>query len=343
MKSGKVGFSILTLALTMLCLPTLVFAGEGDRLERSYDLGRGGSVILQNVTGDISVKGWGKDRVEMTAKHAGGPKKDLNEVVLITQTNGNLIITTSGEKSFNLFGSSRTSVSYRLLVPGSSHLKVETVSGDAKIQDFTGTLEVKTVSGDIRILDTKSRVKCKTISGDIHLKHIVGDTELITTSGDLTVQDLKGSFDAESVSGDMALKKMIGNLDIKTTSGEIVVRDLKGSYEAESVSGDMDVDSFSEAEKIEIETVSGDVSMAGILAPNVSYTVSSHSGDINFKIPKGSDFELQTRTSTGHMACDFELKAYGNIDRGQLQGIVGKGGASLSISTFNGDIRVNRR
>ena len=135
---------------------------------------------------------------------------------------------------------------------------------------------------------------------------------------------------------------MIGNVDIKTTSGEIRVRNLKGSFEAESVSGDMNVDSFSEAEKIEIETVSADISMAGILTPNGSYTVSSHSGDITFKIPDGSDFELQTRTSTGDMACDFEVKAYGDIDRGRLRGIVGKGGASLDFSTFSGDIRVKQ-
>lgn len=343
MKSGKVCFSILTFAVILLCVPSLIFASAKDRLEKSYSLERGGRVILQNVAGDIFVKGWGKDQVELTAMHAGGPKKDLNEVVHITQTDGNIRITTSSDKSFSLFGLTRTSVYYELLVPDSTHLKVETVSGNAEIHDFSGALEVKTVRGDIRIIEAKSRVKCKTISGNIHLEHIIGDTELITTSGDLMVHDLEGSFDAESVSGDMVLKKIIGNTDIKTTSGEIGVRNLKGSFEAESVSGDIDVASFSQAEEIEIETVSGDISIEGILSPNGSYTMISHSGDIKLEIPKSSDFELQIRTSTGDMACDFELKVYGKIDRKQLQGIVGKGGASLNISTFSGDIHVNRR
>ena len=343
MKSGKAGFSILIFAVMMLCVPSLIFAGAEDRLEKSYGFKRGGRVNLQNVTGDISVKGWGKDQVEITAMHAGGPKKDLNEVVHITQTNRNIRITTSSDKSFSLFGSTRTSVRYELLVPHSIHLKVETVSGNAKFNDFSGALEVKTVSGDIRVVEAKSRVKCKTISGNIRLEHIIGDTELTTTSGDLMVYDLEGSFDTESVSGDMVLKEMTGNADIKTTSGDIGVRNLKGSFDAESVSGDMDIESFSQAERIEIETVSGDISMEGILGPNGFYTLTSHSGDIALTIPKNSDFELQTGTSTGDMACDFELKVYGEIDHNQLQGIVGKGGASLNISTYSGDIHINRR
>ena len=333
---------MLIFAVMMLCVPSLIFAGAKDRLEKSYGFERGGRVNLQNVAGDIFVKGWGKDQVEITAMHAGGPKRDLNEVVHITQTNGNIRITTSSDKSFTLFGSTRTTVHYELLVPDSTHLKVETVSGNAEIRDFGGALEVKSVSGDIRIIKAKSSVKCKTISGDINLKHVVGDTELVTTSGDLTVQDLKGSFDAESVSGDMVLKKMIGNEDIKTTSGEIAVQNLKGSFEAASVSGDMDIESFSKAEKIEIETVSGDISMEGILDPNGSYTLTSHSGDIGLKISKRSDFELQTGTTSGDVACDFALKVYGEIDGKQLQGIVGKGGANLYISTYSGDIRVRK-
>ncbi len=343
MESGKVSFSILMFAVLLLCVPSLIFAGAKDRLEKSYGFKRGGRVHLQNVGGDILVKGWGKDRVEIKAAHAGGPKKDLNEVVRITQQNGMIRITTSSDKRFSFFGSTRTSVHYELFVPDSTRLKVETVSGNAEIHDFGGSLEVKTVSGDIRIIEVKSRVKCKTISGDIYLEHIIGNTELITTSGDLTVHSLEGSLDAESVSGDMGFKKIIGNTGIKTTSGEIAVRNLKGSFEAESVSGDIHMKSFSRGEDMEIETVSGDVRIEGILSPNGSYALGSHSGDITLRIPKSSDFELQTRTSTGDVVCDFELRIDGKIGHKQLQGIVGKGGASLNISTFSGDIRVNRR
>ena len=117
---------------------------------------------MQNVSGDIVIKGWGKHEVEITAMHAGGPEKDLNQVVHITQTNGNIRIRSSGDKSFSLFELTRTSVSYELHVPDSTHFKVETTSGNAEINDFNGALEVKTVSGDIKIIRAESSVKSKT-------------------------------------------------------------------------------------------------------------------------------------------------------------------------------------
>ena len=327
----------------MICVPFQLLAGSEDTLEKSYALGRDGRVTLQNVSGDIVVRGWKNDRMEIKAVHDGGPKKDLNQVVHITQTNGNIRITTHGDDSFRLFRSGRVSVYYGLVVPDSTHLKVETTSGNVEIRDFNGSLEVRTVSGDITIIEAESSVKCRTISGDIHLEKIKGNIELKTTSGELAVQDLTGSFEAESVSGDMELRKITGNTDVKTTSGEISIQVLEGSFEAESVSGDIDLESFSRAEEIEIETVSGDISLEGILLPNGSYTLDSHSGTIRLVIPSDSDFELQTRTSSGDMDCDFELKVSGLMERKRVQGIVGKGGSSLNISTFSGDIRINKR
>ena len=342
MKSRKVYFSILTFAVTMLCIPPLIFAGAKDRLEKSYSCERGGRVTLQNVAGDIFVKGWAKDQVEITAMHSGGPKKDLAQVVHISKTNGNIRIRTISDKSFSLFGSTRTSVYYELLVPVSTHLRVETTSGNVEILDFNGSLEVRTVSGDIKITSVKSSIKCKTISGDIYLEKIMGDTEVNTTSGDVTIKDLKGSFEGDSVSGDMDLKKIMGNADLKTTSGEVTVHDLKGSFEAESVSGDIDVKSFSRAEEIKIETVSGDISVEGIPVPNGSYTLRSHSGTVAVVVPSESGFELQTKTSSGDIDCDFELKGYVKSDSQLLQGIVGKGDSTLNISTFSGDIHINK-
>jgi DUF4097 and DUF4098 domain-containing protein YvlB len=343
MKSRKPYFLLLTFTVMMLCIPSPIFASAKDRLEKSYSLESGGRVTLQNVAGGIFIKGWEKDQVGITATHAGGPKKDLNEVVHITQTNGNIRITTQGDGSFRLFGSGRTYVYYELLVPASTHFKIETTSGDIEILDFNGSLEVRTVSGDIKIYEVKSSVKCRTISGDINLERITGDTEVKTTSGELVIHDLEGSLEAESVSGDMVLKKIVGNVDLKTTSGEIEVRKLVGSFEAESVSGDIDVKSFSRAEDMEIETVSGDISLEGFLVPNGSYAFDSHSGDVRLEIPGNSNFDLQTRTSSGDIDCDFELEGFVISDRKSLQGIAGKGGSSLNMSTFSGDIRINKR
>lgn len=342
MKSRKAYLSILTLAMMMFCIPSLVFADAKDKIVKSYALTRDGRVTLQNIAGDIEVTSWKNDQVKITAMHAGGPKNDLNEVVHITQTSGDIRINTRSNKSFGIFRSKLTSVRYELLIPESTHVKIETTSGNVNINDIGGGLDVETVSGDIKIFTAKKGVRSKTISGDIYVKDIYGNTNLKTTSGDIRIHDLDGSLEAESVSGDMDFKNIDGKVDLKTTSGDVSISGLKGSIEAESVSGDIDVKSLSEINEIEIETISGEISAQGIFVPNGSYTLGSHSGNINIAIPSASNVDLQANTSSGDIDCKFELNGYVHIDNKQLQGIVGKGGASLSVSTFSGDIRINK-
>jgi len=341
MKSKKRYISLIILVAILLCTPSLIFANAKDKIEKSYDFKRDGRVTLQNVSGDIIVRGSKDDQVKITATHAGGAKHDLNEVVHITQTSGDIRIATRAGKSFGIFRST-TSVRYELFIPDSTHFKAETTSSDVEVNDIGGTLEVKTVSGDIKIVSAKDNVKCKTISGDIYLKDIYGIADLKTTSGDINVHHLDGSIEAESVSGDMDLKNIDGEVDLKTTSGDVSISGIKGSVEAESVSGDIDQKSLSEINEIEMETISGDISAQGVLIPNGSYTLGSHSGAIKFAAPLESNFELSTKTSSGDIDCDFDLKGYVIIDRKQLQGVVGKGGASLNISTFSGNIRIQK-
>jgi len=340
MKHRKVYLTILIFAIAILCTPALIFANPKDKIERTYDFTRDGRVTLQNVSGDIVVKAWKEDKVKITATHAGGPEKDLNEVVYISQTSKDIRITTRADRSWNIFRSSHTSVHYELSIPDSAHFKAETVSGKVDISGIGGAVEVKTVSGAVNIASAKDEVKCKTISGDIDLKDIHGIADLNTTSGDIRVNRLDGSLEAETVSGDMALNHIVGKVDLKTTSGHLKATDLKGSVEAESVGGDMDIMTSSEIKEIDMETLSGDISIQGIFALNGSYTMDAHSGTIIIKVPEQSDFELTANTSSGDIDCDFKLHGNVDIDNKQLKGIVGKGGASVSISTFSGDIRI---
>ena len=45
---------------------------------------------------------------------------------------------------------------------------------------------------------------------------------------------------------------------------------------------------------------------------------------------------------SGDIDCGFELLVSGNIDAKELQGIVGSSGADLNVSTFSGDISINK-
>jgi len=341
MKPIKAYLTLFTLTMMMFCIASLTFADAKDKIVKSYKLTSNGRVTLQNVSGDIEIKSGGGDQVKITARHAGGANHDLNDVVHITQTSGDIRIDTRSAKTLGIFRS-RTSVRYELLIPDSAHVKIETTSGNVDVKNIGGGLDVETVSGDIKVMTVKKGIRSKTISGDIYLKDILGSTDVKTTSGDIRIHDVNGSLEAESVSGDIDLKNIDGKVDLKTTSGDLSIAGLKGSIEAESVSGDIDQKSHSEINEIEMETISGKISAQGIFVPNGSYTLGSHSGNINLAIPSESNVDLQANTSSGDIDCEFVLNGYVHMDNKRLRGTIGKGGANLSVSTFSGDIRINK-
>ena len=326
MKSPKV-YSLLFLFITiLLCMPSSIFASAEEKSEETYPLDRDGKIYLQNISGDIVVNSWEKNEIKINAIKVARYEKDLDNVFIdITQTNGTIRIMTRHGQSFKLFRSTHVSVHYELLIPDNAHLRVESVSGDVDIRDIGGFLEVKTVSGDIKIITAKDGVKSKTVSGDIYMVKITGNVDIKTTSGEIEIEAINGSIEAETVSGD------------------INIGAIKGSVEAETVSGDIDLEGFSQAEEIEMETISGDISIQGFLSPDGMYDLDSHSGQIKVVIPSDSVFELQTKTFSGDIDCDFELKVSGKIDRKKIQGVVGKGGANLNLSTFSGNIQISKR
>ena len=94
---------------------------------------------------------------------------------------------------------------------------------------------------------------------------------------------------------------------------------------------------------MEMQSISGSIKLRGELSPGGIYEINSHSGNVEIGIPSDSDFELRAETFSGNIHCDYELKISGKIDRKKLQGVVGKGGANLILSTFSGKIRVTKR
>ena len=228
-----------------------------------------------------------------------------NEIKIIAHQNVAIDINHTGGNIRIII--SRPQSHYELFIPDKAQLRVETASGRVKTREIGGFIDIRTVSGDIEVLTAKNGVRCKTVSGDIHIG------------------------------------KIIGNADLKTTSAKITVAGIKGSVKADTVSGKIEIEAFSHAEEMEIESISGNIKLHGELSPGGIYELNSHSGNVEFGIPSSSNFELRVETFSGNIHCDFELKISGKIDRKKIQGIVGKGGASLILSSFSGNIRINKR
>lgn len=140
---------------------------------------------------------------------------------------------------------------------------LKTTSGDISLQQVeSGKVKVSSTSGNIRGSVLSREVKAASSSGNITLSGEDGDKyELDTTSGNITLDVAAASeLELESTSGDISLTLpgALGfTLEHKTTSGDLDSGDFaltrrNGKY----ISGNG-------ACEIEVDTVSGDLTLAG--------------------------------------------------------------------------------
>ena len=308
MKSIKLNVFILLFAAALLCIPSILLAKTEEKIEQVYSLNRDGKVYLENVSGNIVIKSWGKNEVKILARKVAKNEESLDKVTVdINQTDDNIRIITKYEKTWGFLQSVDASVDYDLFIPDRAHLRVKSVSGGIEALNIGGPVDVETVSGKIDIVKAGTGVKCRSISGSLYLQDITGDTSL------------------------------------KSTSGKITVEGVKGSVEANSVSGSVNINGVSTAEEIDVESISGSIKLEGKLSPGGIYEFKTISGSIRLDLPPESDFELQANTMSGNLRLDgdnFEVKSLDILTNKKIQCVVGKGGASLKVSSLSGGITI---
>jgi hypothetical protein len=235
--------------------------------EIRHRIGASGSFTLNNVSGDVRVRGVAGDEVVARARWEGGGDQPLPLVVRRSQ--GSLQIDT--EESGNWFSwRRRGGIEFDVSVPFGARVEVQVVSSDLNVQGLSGDQSYKSVSGDITIEAGGGRVAGQTVSGDIQvLANQPVEANLTTTSGDVeagapvfnalrmrTVSgdaSVHGGFaegaqhSVESVSGDLQIQSTSGltvdsrrGLDFSKKDGQpMVAGDGRASLRFRSLSGDV--------------------------------------------------------------------------------------------------------
>jgi hypothetical protein len=117
------------------------------------DLAPGGTVRIQNSTGELNIEGWDQPQVEITVvRYRWGPAtpkgkelatQKLNSIQVTKKSNGELTISTSSRRSI------ANNLDYQIMVPRNAKLIVRHRIGDVVIHDVGGDLDVSTKTGDI--------------------------------------------------------------------------------------------------------------------------------------------------------------------------------------------------
>ena len=307
----------LALVVGLALVAGLAMARERyeEKFEKTEALAKDGKVYLSNISGDNVIKTWKENQVRILAlkvsqaSTAAKAKENAGEVTIeVTREGDTLRIETKYPKRRTPWGgdSVNVSVDYEVWVPEGASAEVRSVSGDVRVAPVGGRVRVSCVSGDVRLLGAAG-ADVDLVSGDLRVENIAGDAYVKAVSGDIRLTGIKGSVGAESVSGDI---------------------ELKGVSEAASVSG---------------KSVSGSMTYEGVIKPGGRYELKAHSGTVRMTIPASSSFDLEADTFSGVIDSEFEIQVSGKISPREVRGTVGKGGATVRLKTFSGDIELKKR
>jgi DUF4097 and DUF4098 domain-containing protein YvlB len=189
-----------------------------------------------------------------------------------------------------------------------------------------------------------ARLIIDTVSAEITVAGVRGEQDLESVSGSVGTQAYDVAVKAASVSGDVTVTGTGGKAAVKTenVSGTATVTGVRGSFEGEVVSGEVHA-TIAAADHIDVNSVSGDITVNAELTPSARVDMESVSGTITLKVkpPVNADFDIES--FSGDIENCFGPKARDTskfTPGSELSFTQGNGGARVELQTLSGEIRV---
>lgn len=260
-------------------------------IEKSFNVGSGGMLVMRNVQGDVTVNSWSNNSVQI---------KEEIRLDVITRDEAEKIVERS-EGSYSQSGntiridsrSGRRNEQHRyyISVPQKFNLDINTSGGDITVDNLDGELDLNTSGGDIQLSKIKGKIDFRTSGGDIDLRNIDAPMRGRTSGGDIDLADLKGIANVRTSGGSIRLTRAANEVIISTSGGDIDIEDVAGDVEASTSGGS--IEAIACKGKVQLRTSGGDLRLKDMAGPVIA---STSGGDID---GSGFDDALEVRTSGG--------------------------------------------
>lgn len=236
-----------------------------EEIRETYKVKPGTELTVANINGDILLKAWDKDYVEVHAvkKTHHGDDELAKVQVEITVADKIEIETRHLEKNV------RVSVEYDIKVPDNvivSHLS--TSNGDIELGGTTGDTEAVTSNGDIELKKVMGTVQVRTSNGDIDIRDTKFVREATTSNGEVraeiqNVPEGGAKITTSNGSIDLYINDQL-NIDLNsaTSMGRVMVKDLvlKSRFTARTETSTMLRGKLGEGgDLIDTHTANGDI------------------------------------------------------------------------------------
>lgn len=332
--------------------------------------------------GNLTIKGWDKNKVSVEAVFKNGNGRDWEFTVTKKSFGVAVVSRYTGSRHKNHNGGN-----YVVKVPYKFDLKLRSMGGWFAIEQVEGEITGKTMGGNLKLTQLKGFINLKTMGGEITLTDSDIDGKVKTMGGRVLLENVKGDVSGSSMGGNVIYKNvksrsgkssgkvvnistMGGDINVSeathgakvhTMGGEIHIKSAKQFIKAKTMGGNIEVDSIDGY--ITAKTMGGEVTvtMTGDPAKGKrDVHLTSLGGDITLTVPAGLsmniDFELAyTKKSKKNykIVSDFNIKQDRTTQWDDKHGsprkyIYGKGDVQggkhkIVIKTINGNIYLKKK
>ncbi len=191
---------------------------------------RGERVLLQNLSGRVSVEAWDRDEVYVAADAREGSG------VRVRRADDQVRISPNQREGH---GRGR----YRVSVPAWVGLEIRGSELDVEVRGVNGGVAVRTAEGDVVVSDVRGPVSARSVEGEVRVSDVTGAVTARSGDDDVVVARVRGPVEARTVDGDVILDDVNGGrVDGGTVDGDVRFSGLleaDGEYTLSTHDGDL--------------------------------------------------------------------------------------------------------
>jgi hypothetical protein len=230
-----------------------------------------------------------------------------------------------------------------LATDGNASLDVEKVQGDplqVTYEDGVLTISHPNLTWDGLLKWLRPQRHSATLTVRVPRKCT---TQLGVVSATAVLSGVSAKSSVKSVSGGITLDGLSGDLDANTVSGVLEAQGVNGKLNFNTVSGDLTVaDGW--LERLDANSVSGDVTADVDLDPFGGIHVTTVSGDVTLRLPSESDANVNLHSMSGDVRSEFgSLRNSSAPASRTVSGSLGGGSGHVSVTTMSGRVMLLRR
>jgi DUF4097 and DUF4098 domain-containing protein YvlB len=167
--------------------------------------------------------------------------------------------------------------------------------------------------------------------------------ELGVVNASAVLSGIAAKASVKSVSGAITLDGVAGDVDVNTVSGAVEAQALNGKLNFNTISGDLTV-AEGWLERVDGNTVSGDVTADIDLDPLGRMQITTVSGDVTLRLPAEAEASVHLHSMSGDVRSEFDGLHRSTMPASHsVSGNLGSGSGHVSVTSMSGRVMLLRR